>query len=144
MTAVAARWIAISLPRWYQTRSARVKSLVPVVVAALLLPIAATMIVVGEKHSPDRLQALGEAQFQRGKRDDAPFALLFGQLQQGIHGSADLERAGPLQVFALQADLDPDSFRKRVVGEEGGAVDRRCDPGGGSPDVIQTDRRSDI
>ena len=49
-----------------------------------------------------------------GEGDHAAAALGFGDLQQGVHRAADLERAGALEVLALEPHLDPDPFRERT------------------------------
>jgi hypothetical protein len=71
----------------------------------------------------------------RGEGDDAAAALVGGQLEQGIHRAADLERPGALQVFALQTHLDPHSLRERTARKQGGAVDPGADAFGGGEDV---------
>jgi len=73
------------------------------------------------------------------ERHDAVPALFRGELQQGVHRAADLERSGALKVLAFQADLDAGTFRHRLAWQEWSAVDVRADAGGGRADRLDAD-----
>src|SRR4030095_4576539 len=74
-------------------------------------------------------------------RDDAARALRRRQRQELVQGAADLERAGALQVLALEED----AAIARVVeggGRDGGrAVDAAGEPLGGGPHVVDRQPR---
>ena len=60
-----------------------------------------------------------------GLRDNAAASFLFGQREDGVGGTANLERAGLLQILALEEELRSGERVDRVTGEDGSAVDAR-------------------
>ena len=65
-------------------------------------------------------------------------AFVFRELQQRVHRPADLERAGALQVLALEPHLDADRFGQRRLAEERRAMDGGAEAGGGGADVVES------
>jgi len=90
----------------------------------------------GERH------ALGVVSGGEGHHPIPP--LVWGELEEGVHGPADLERPGALQILALEADFDPHSFRNRPGLKERRSVDVELDAGGGGPDIFEAGEGADI
>ena len=78
------------------------------------------------------------------ERDDPPLALLFGELEQGVHGPPDLERAGALQVFALETDLETGLFRNRMVRQKRSTMDVRPEPASRGANIIDANGQGHI
>ncbi len=75
----------------------------------------------------------------RRKRHDAALPLLRRQLRERIVRAAKLERARPLQVFALEECTASGDLVKRARGDDGRAVRLPAQPLGGGLDIGEGD-----
>src|SRR5947209_20589712 len=74
-------------------------------------------------------------------RHDAARALGGGERQELVQGAADLERAGALEVLALEEDAAPARIVERRRRDDGRAVDAAGDPLGGGAYVVDRQQR---
>src|SRR5207245_7935334 len=72
----------------------------------------------------------------RREADHAAPALLVGEGQELVEGSADLEGACPLQVLALEEDAVARGLVEGAAGDHGRAMDAALQPARGLPDIV--------